>query len=99
MKIAHLTTGHHPFDTRVFQKQCRSLAANGYLVNLVVPHDKDIFIDGVHIFAIKKVKSRFDRIVISPWRAFRVAISINAEVYHLHDPDLIPIGLLLKLFK
>jgi glycosyltransferase involved in cell wall biosynthesis len=99
MKIVHITTGHHPFDTRVFQKQCKSLAANGYLVNLVVPHDKDIFIDGVHISAIKNVKSRFDRIVISPWRALSVAIKINADVYHLHDPDLIPIGLILKLFK
>lgn len=99
MKVAHLTTGHHPFDTRVFHKQCKSLAAVGYAVNLVVPHDKDVFVDGVNITAITVAKNRFNRIVISPWRAFRVALRIDADVYHLHDPDLIPVGLALKILK
>lgn len=96
MKIAHLTTGHHPFDTRIFQKQCKSLSAAGHEVYLVVPHDKDVVEAGVRIKAITITRSRFKRIIISPWFAYSVAAGLDAEVYHLHDPDLIPVGLALK---
>lgn len=96
MKVAHLTNGHPTFDTRVFHKQCKSLAKEGYDVYLVVPHDKDLFIDGVHIKAINIPKSRFNRIVISTWHIYIAALSLDADIYHLHDPNLIPVGLALK---
>lgn len=96
MKVAHLTNGHPVFDTRVFHKQCKSLATEGYEVYLVVPHDKDEFVDGVHIKAINIPKSRFNRIIISTWHIYRVALSLDADIYHLHDPNLIPVGLALK---
>jgi len=96
MKVAHLTNGHPVFDPRVFHKQCKSLATEGYDVYLVVPHNKDLFIDGVHIKAINIPKSRFNRIVISTWHAYRAALSLDADIYHLHDPNLIPVGLALK---
>ena len=36
MKIAHLTSAHPRYDTRIFLKQCLSLVANGYETYLVV---------------------------------------------------------------
>ena len=96
MKIAHLTNGHHAFDTRVFHKQCKSLAKVGYDVSLVVPHDKDVFIDGVQIRAINIPKSRFNRMFLSAWHVYKTALCLDADIYHLHDPILIPVGLLLK---
>lgn len=30
--IAHLTSAHPRYDTRIFIKQCRSLAAHGYSI-------------------------------------------------------------------
>lgn len=96
MKVVHLTTGHPAFDTRVFHKQCKSLATLGYDVYLVVPHDKDVFIDGVKIKAINKARNRLNRIIVSTWDAYRAALSLNADIYHLHDPNLIPVGLALK---
>lgn len=97
MKVAHLTTGHPAFDTRVFYKQCTSLAAEGYDVYLVAPHNEDVFAEGVHIKAINTPKSRFNRMIISAWHIYKAALIIDANIYHLHDPSLIPIGLALKL--
>ena len=52
--------------------------------------------DGVQIHDVGASKGRFDRIKNAPNRVLRKAISLNADLYHLHDPELIPIGLKLK---
>ena len=38
--ICHMTCVHQRYDTRIFQKECRSLAANGYDVSLIVADGK-----------------------------------------------------------
>ena len=40
-KVCHITTVHRPFDTRIFYKECISLAKAGFEVYLVTTHDKD----------------------------------------------------------
>jgi glycosyltransferase involved in cell wall biosynthesis len=37
-----------------------------------------------------------DRIRTAPRRVFQKALELDADIYHLHDPELIPIGLKLK---
>ncbi len=95
-KIVHITSAHPPFDKRVFVKECRSLASC-YEVVYIAPHDKDEIVDGVTIRHFEKPKGRYARFVRSMWGAFRDAIKENAAVYHFHDPDLLPMGFLLKL--
>lgn len=96
MKIAHLTSVHGVFDTRIFHKQCKSLARAGYDTYLVVVHDKDERIDDVQIKAIGRAKGRIARMLGTVWKTYQSALRLNADVYHLHDPELIPVGLALK---
>lgn len=95
--VAHLTSVHPRYDTRVFHKMCTSLASYGYKVFLVVADGKfDDPVDGVRILDVGASESRIDRIRKAPGRVLSKALELDADIYHLHDPELIPIGLQLK---
>lgn len=96
-KIAHLTSAHARFDTRIFLKQCTSLAQHGYSVSLVIADGKgDEIKNGVAIYDAGASQGRLDRMRHAPARVLAKALPLDADVYHLHDPELLPIGLKLK---
>lgn len=97
LKVVHLTSAHPRYDTRIFLKECSSLADNGYSVSLVVADGKgDESKNDVAIYDVNASKGRFDRICNAPGRVLAKAIELNADIYHLHDPELLLIGLKLK---
>ncbi|MHB9027614.1 MAG: glycosyltransferase family 4 protein [Candidatus Latescibacterota bacterium] len=97
MKVCHLTSVHVPFDTRIFTKECRSLARAGHEVHLVAGHISDEIRDGVHLHSVNKSAGRIKRMTVTVSHVFRKALEIDADIYHFHDPELVPVGLLLKL--
>ena len=97
IKVCILTSVHPPFDTRIFHKEAKSLAKAGYDVTVIAQHDKDKIVDGIRIVPLSKPKNRFERMTRTIWTTYRKALKIDADIYHFHDPELIPIGLLLKL--
>lgn len=95
--IAHLTSAHPRYDTRIFLKMCRSLPVAGHAVTLVVADGNgEETRDGVRIIDAGKPSGRFDRMVSATRRVLNRALAIDADIYHLHDPELLPAGLLLK---
>ena len=99
-KIVHLTSAHQRYDTRIFLRMCVSLAQmEDYETNLIVADGKgDEVKDNVKIFDVgAKTGSRISRMTITVNKVYRKAIELNADIYHFHDPELIPIGL--KLAK
>ncbi|NOT86434.1 MAG: glycosyltransferase family 4 protein [Methylococcaceae bacterium] len=97
-KVAHITSAHPRYDTRIFLKMCSSLAAHGYDVSLIVADGLgNEIINNVNIIdAGAKTGGRLLRMTQTVWRVFVVAKALDADIYHLHDPELIPIGLKLK---
>jgi glycosyltransferase involved in cell wall biosynthesis len=100
MRIAHVTISHQVLDVRVFEKECRTLADAGHEVHLLVPGPTPEERDGVRFHALPDV----DRTTAYFWRVWRrlpeihrLARSVDAAVYHMPDPSLIPLGLALKL--
>jgi glycosyltransferase involved in cell wall biosynthesis len=78
-------------------KQCRSLAAHGYEVSLVVADDRgDAYEDGVRIIDAGSLSGRVNRMLRTTRRVFDCARALDADIYQLHDPELIPAGLRLK---
>ena len=95
--IAQLTSVHPRTDTRIFLKECTSLANSGNTVSLVVADGKgNEEKAGVAIYDVGASKGRLDRIRNAPGRVLAKALELDADVYHLHDPELLPIGLKLK---
>lgn len=97
-KIAHLTSVHPRYDTRIFIKECTSLADANYHVSLVIADGNgDEIKNGVHFVDVgSKEGNRFTRMTKTVQKVYKKALELNADLYHLHDPELIPIGLKLK---
>lgn len=52
--------------------------------------------DGVRIHDVGRADGRLARMMQTTERVFAAAMRLQADVYHLHDPELIPLGLRLK---
>ena len=95
-KICILTSVHIPFDVRIFCKEAKSLAKAGYDVTLIAQHDNDEVVDGIKIISQRLPRNRIERMSKTTWSVFWKALKVDADIYHLHDPELMPIGLILK---
>ena len=95
-RICHVTSAHNIEDDRIFLKECTSLSRGGYDVYLVErgdTYDKE----GVHLIGIGIVSCNpIKRMVKDARKAYNKALSLNADIYHLHDPELLLYALKLK---
>ena len=73
------------------------MARAGYDVTLVGCFDRDATEGGVRIKGVGRARGRVSRMLRAPWKVYREALRQNAAVYHFHDPELLLVGLLLRI--
>ena len=105
-KVCHITTVHNPFDTRIFHKEAKTLAKDGFDVTVIAPQDNKqlatgdkrqvTIIDGVKIISLPKPKNRLSRMFCLTKKAYKLALKQEAEIYHFHDPEFLPWAVKLK---
>ncbi len=87
-KIIHFTTVHPMFDTRIFYKECVSLAAAGFDVTLMAPGGISGEQSGVHLVSLESYASRRDRFRRGTRAVYDRLLETDADFYHFHDPEL-----------
>lgn len=99
MHVCHLTSAHRRNDVRIFVKECSSLVAHGYRLTMVVADGAgSVASTNVAVVDVGQSSSRIGRMISGTRRIKRAALNVDADVYHFHDPELIPVGLALKDF-
>ena len=79
-RIVHLTTVHRPRDVRIFHKEARALAAAGASSS---------------VLGLEHPVPRSRR-AAAGWELVRRASAMDADAYHVHDPELLPQALWLQ---
>lgn len=99
VKVCIISTVHPVDDIRVFHKEARTLSGGGYDVVLLAlaPQGQGALPSPCTVATLKSPDNKFVRVVVAPWKALWAGLKQNAEIYHFHDPELIPIGLILRL--
>lgn len=99
-RVVHLTTVHHPYDPRIYHKECQSLKNAGFDVTLIAQTSDDdeekYYEKPIRHIPLKKYASRLQRMTLGVYEAYKKAKYMKADVYHFHDPELLPVGWLLK---
>lgn len=95
-KICHFSSVHHQTDTRVFFRECVWLS-NDFDVTLIAIGEFSGVKNGVNIIGIPKPANRLKRLLHTTRKVYKLAKKQKADLYHFHDPELIPFAWLLSL--
>lgn len=95
INICVVTTAHPSYDIRVFHKQVKTLATEGYQIIYIGPGGESSEFENITFVEIKRSKLK----LLNLLRNFRIYLFVQkqrSKICHFHDLDFIPWGLLLK---
>lgn len=95
-RVCHLSSVHVALDTRIFYRFCQSLSAR-YDVTLIAVHPREEVISGIRIIPFRRFRNKLLRVCFTWLLMWWKAVRVQAPIYQIHDPELIPCGLLLRL--
>ncbi len=94
-KVCHVTSAHEQLDDRIYLKECISLANAGYKT-YIVARGESRSINNVEIVGCGCPKNRQDRMAGFAKSIYLKARELDCDVYHFHDPELLPYAVKLK---
>lgn len=99
--IVHISTVHPPMDQRIFHRECMSLCEAGYSVKLIAFGNIEPSCDQIDFVSLGPRKEKSPGLHLTDRlrrtsAAFRVAAEVDADLYHIHDPELIPVAVKLR---
>jgi len=95
LSICHLSPVQDRLDSRTYIMEMLPLTKHGCSLTLIGAHGLDHMQQPVNFVSIPRRQTRVMRILLAVGMAFR-AVRHPAQLYHLHNPEMIPAGLLLK---
>lgn len=97
IKVCHVTSVHRWNDVRIYYKESLSHARAGYEVSILAYDAPVDCVEGVNIISAGKMpQNRILRIAISWLKFYFLAVKYDFQIFHIHDPELLPLGFLLK---
>ncbi|MEE1133047.1 MAG: glycosyltransferase [Caryophanon sp.] len=98
-KVAIIAPIHKWEDIRVFKKEAKTLAQNGYRVTLYAKHKEALKLNsnGIEIIDINKNMSGLISRIKLQLRMFKTVKQSDASIFHFHNPDTLIIALLSKI--
>jgi glycosyltransferase involved in cell wall biosynthesis len=97
LSICHLSPVQDRLDSRTYVMEMLPLAKRGCELTLIGAHGQDKIETNVAFVSSPKRQTRIQRILLAMGLALR-ALRRPAHLYHIHNPEMIPAGLILKWF-
>lgn len=94
-KVCHVTSAHEQLDDRIYLKECISIANAGYKT-YIVARGESRSINNVEIVGCGYPQNRQDRMTGFAKSIYLKARDLDCDVYHFHDPELLPYAVKLK---
>lgn len=101
--VCHVATVHTGLDVRIYHKQMLSLSRAGYECHMVISTTAEeaarAETQGVRVHLLNRAEgqSRLARMFFRPLQALRLIRGTGAQIVHFHDPELMPLGILLRM--
>ncbi|MCB0047001.1 MAG: glycosyltransferase [Caldilineaceae bacterium] len=87
MHVCHLSSVHRALDGRIFYREACSLVRSGHAATVIARHPRDEVVDGVQVLGLAS-SPRWARPLL--WcRLIERAVSVKADIYQIHDPELL----------
>jgi len=93
MHICHLTLGHTPYDDRIYYKECWGIR---HWADRVTVIGKETEIPETTYPEIEVLTFPWGNLLQRFGKAFDLAVDLQADIYHLHEPELLPMIPLLR---
>jgi glycosyltransferase involved in cell wall biosynthesis len=96
-KICHCSILHKLDDSRIFFKECITLTKAGYNVTFIAKPAFNKQFDGYSYQGVKLQKLTSNNRLFNNFYLFMTILKQRMNVVHFHDPELIVMGLFLKI--